>query len=164
MFRSVFTIYVSCNPKRLDESNYQIVHSKRNENRKNANHGSVYVHTPIQQSNRPQMWPVLLSSVLSVTRTKNDGPMSPSPCHFPQRRYLEFILSCVFLSLFLFGSQSLVLLLLSNFPSIASLAPLFPSFLAVVVSQCVCAVGFLLARLHRGGHPRRAFDCNLKYP
>ena len=102
-------------------------------------------------------------SSLSLERKMMDQCL-PAVVIFPQRRYLEFILSCVFLSLFLFGSQSLVLLLLSNFPSIASLAPLFPSFLAVVVIQCVCAVGFLLARLDRGGHPRRAFDCNLKYP
>ena len=131
---------------------------------KNANHGSAYIHTPIQQSNPPQMWPELLCSVLSLTRTKNDGPMSTSCCHFSRHRYLEFILSCVFLSLFLFGSQSYVLLLLNKFPSIASLAPLFPLFLPSLSLNVFALSFFFLARLHRGGHPRRAFDRNLKYP
>ena len=92
-FRSVFTIYVSCNPKRLDESNYQIVHSKRNENHKKMQimvqytyillYSKAIIHKCGQCCSPP--------SSLSLERKMMD---------FPQRRYLEFLLSCVFLSLF----------------------------------------------------------------
>ena len=131
---------------------------------KNANHGSAYIHTPLQQSNPPQMWPELLCSVLSLTRIKNDGTMSPTCCHFsPTQIFGIYSLLCISQP-FSFWFPIIRVVAFKQISHYCFLSAVVPSFLAVVVVKCVCTVGIFLARLHRGGHPRRAFDRNLEYP
>ena len=145
------------------------VSRKPKETAKNANHGSAYIYTRIQQGNPPQMWPALLSSLLclSLERKTMDHCLSAVVFFFdtdiwtlfsPDEKHRRKVYFSAFF--LLFPNRSF----LNKFPSISFLSAVVPSFLAVVVVQFVCAVGFLLARLHRGGHPRREFDRNLKYP
>ena len=94
---------------------------------KYANHGSVYIHTPIQQK---QSSTNVASVALLHSLSRNDGPMSPSCCHFfPTQIFGIYSLLCIFQPFSFFVTQSLVLLLLNKFPNIASLTPLFPLFL-----------------------------------